>query len=334
MDLSLRSCCRDRLQQRLEEITWSAGPDLRAVLTPLLRRPAKRVRPALLFAVAGIDAEPAGTGPVADALTCAAAVELLHQSSLVHDDLMDDAPSRGGVPTLHREHGSEVALVAGDFLVGAAGAALCEVGVDAAAAGHGAYREMCRGQALETLHRHQMIAVERYIEIVGGKSGALLRAACMLGAQNAGFGVEAVAAYGEYGLAFGILFQIVDDLVDLLSTPDLAGKPVGQDLPNGVFTLPVLLAALRYGGSFTAHLGPGGDVGRIQALATRQVVLAEVIAYAVRYADVARQSLHGAAGRSRRRLAALPHAFLEHSVRTRLAPEHRLGLAALLSGAR
>ena len=333
MDLGLRPCYRDRLQQRLEEIAWSAGPDLRGVLTPLLRRSAKRIRPALLFAVAEADPEPSDSGPVADAVTCAAAIELLHQSSLVHDDMMDDAPTRGGLPALHREYGSKVALVAGDFLVGAAGVALCEVGAYAAAAGSGAYREMCRGQALETLHRHQIVDVERYIEIASGKSGALLRAACLLGAEQAGLGAEAAAAYGEYGLAFGILFQIVDDLVDLLSTPDLAGKPVGQDLPNGVFTLPVLLAALRYGGSFTEHLGPG-DVGRIQALATREVVLADAIAYAVRYADAARRSLRGAAaGRNLHRLATLSHTFLAHSVRTRLAPEYRMKLAASLPAA-
>jgi geranylgeranyl pyrophosphate synthase len=338
MDLGLDPALRVRLQQRLEELIQPAGPSLGTVLTPILRRPAKRIRPALLLTVADSGGTLFRSGIVADALTCAAALELLHQSSLIHDDLMDDAPSRGNLPTVHHTHSSGLALVAGDYLVGAAGAALCDVDVEAARDGLRAYREMCRGQALETVSRHNVIDVERHLEILRGKTGALLRAACTLGARLADLGPQATTAYGEYGLSFGTLFQIVDDLLDLVSTPDLAGKPIGQDLPNGVYTLPVLLAARRYGDSFTRHLKPGDhelSAARARTMARRDVVLAEVLAYACQCATAAQDSLRDVPDSPvRTRLAALPFTFLERAVGMKVAPEHRRSLTALLPAAR
>lgn len=214
-------------------------PWLHSALTRQLSRPGKRLRPALVFAAAAC-------GPrrdTADALRCATAVELLHQSSLIHDDLVDDAAERGGAVAVHVTDGQAGALLAGDYLLAAGGSLISQVGGRAAGVWHEAYAEMCAAQARETANRHSISSVEDYLTTVRGKTAALMRAACVLGGLCAGLDERHLTALATYGESFGVLFQIVDDLMDVLSTTPLWGKAVQHDVTQGVFTLPVLLAA-------------------------------------------------------------------------------------------
>src|SRR4051812_28245835 len=98
MDFKIGGLPADALEDRLDHVALTSGSALCDVLAPVLRRPGKRMRPRLLLTVAGDQSGAA-------ALTCAAGIELLHQSSLIHDDLMDQAPLRGDVPTVHSVHG-------------------------------------------------------------------------------------------------------------------------------------------------------------------------------------------------------------------------------------
>jgi geranylgeranyl pyrophosphate synthase len=277
---------------------------LRPVLLPVLRRPAKRLRPALLLALAGGRIDRA-------AISCAAAVELLHLSSLIHDDLMDEAVQRGGTRSVHVTHGAGMAIVAGDLLVAEAIAALGEVDPRCAAEGLRAYAEMCRGQAGELHAQNRLIEVDRHLEILAGKTGALLSASCSIGAVLADIPSGPAARFGQ---AVGVLFQIVDDLLDLCATAADAGKPVGQDLVNGVYTLPALLAARRHGRAFTDEL-ERGDLAAVREMAGDGAILAEVLHHARRYAVVAEESVRRLPAHPA--LTALPGELLERATMIR-----------------
>ncbi|MFF0234370.1 polyprenyl synthetase family protein [Micromonospora sp. NPDC005254] len=299
----------EALESRLGEIARTSGPALTAVLTPVLQRRGKRMRPRLLLALAGDRAGPA-------ALTCAAGVELLHQSSLIHDDLMDRASLRGGTPAVHAVHGSAMAVVAGDFLVAAGLEALASVDGRHATAGLQAYTDMCRGQALETASRYRLLEVDEHLGVVAGKTGALIRGACTIGARLAGLDPARVAKAGRFGLALGVLYQLVDDLLDLCGTPAQAGKPVGQDLANGVYTLPALLAARLHGRAFTEQLGRGAaGLAAARDMAAHGDILAEATRYARRYATTAERSAGALPpGPVRDWLAKLPDRLLDRAM--------------------
>jgi geranylgeranyl pyrophosphate synthase len=230
-----------RLSRRLSTVAAAGGAWLREPLHGVLNRPGKRLRPALVYAVAGL-------GPAPDeaaAFECATALELLHLSSLVHDDLMDSADSRGGLPTLHLTHGVGAAVLAGDILAAAGGATVARVGPVASAAWQDAYLAMCRGQAAEAALRHHLPKVEECVAVMEGKTATLIGAACRVGAWCGGMPPAWQEAFAAYGLAFGLVFQLLDDLMDVLSTPRLWGKPVRHDVTQGIYTLPVILAGLE-----------------------------------------------------------------------------------------
>lgn len=309
MDIRLDLRSADALEVRLREIARTSGAALRPLLTPVLGRRGKRMRPWLLLTFAGV---PTGMA----AVTCAAGVELLHQSSLVHDDLMDSAPLRGGVPAVHTTHGPGMAVVAGDFLVAAGMESLASVGSWHAMAGLRAYADMCRGQAQETADRHRLVHVDQHLGVLAGKTGALLRAACAIGARLAGLDRARVERAGRYGLALGVLYQLVDDLLDLGATAAEAGKPVGQDIANGIYTLPVLLAADRHGDAFAEHLSRGSaGLAAARDLALREDVMADVAGYIRRYAAAAEDNARALPpGPARARLAALPGRLVARAI--------------------
>lgn len=240
MEPRLEPAILRRLTRRLTGVAETGGAWLREPLRGVLGRPGKRIRPALVYTVAGL-------GPCPDeaaAFECAIALELLHLSSLVHDDLMDSAGSRGGRPTLHVTHGVGGAVLAGDLLAAAGGAAVAPLGPVPSAAWQNAYLAMCQGQAAETALRHHLPKVDECVAVMEGKTATLIAAACRIGAWCGGMPPSSQEAFAAYGKAFGLVFQLLDDLMDVLSTPRLWGKPVQHDVAQGVYTLPVILAGL------------------------------------------------------------------------------------------
>jgi geranylgeranyl diphosphate synthase type II len=211
-----------------------------------LLAPGKRLRPILvLFAC-----EAAGGNPAA-ALPAAAAVEMVHTYSLIHDDLpaMDDDDLRRGRPTCHKQFGEALAILAGDALLtlafqvltynlppATAAAACLELARGAGAAG------MVGGQvedlAWENDPTGSLADLER---IHARKTGSLVRASLQLGAVVAGADSAVRNALDDYGRHFGQAFQITDDLLDVESTAADAGKAVGKDAARGKLTYPGLL---------------------------------------------------------------------------------------------
>jgi geranylgeranyl pyrophosphate synthase len=314
------------LRRRLEATILSAGastvPWLGAAADRLLTRPGKRLRPALVFAAAACGSR----RDVSSALKSAAAVELLHLSSLIHDDLLDGADHRGGAITIHVTDGQAGAVLAGDYLLAAGGRLISRLGGRAAGVWHEAYAEMCEGQARETANRHLVTDVENYLLTIRGKTGALIRAACVLGGMSAGLRADELAALATFGESFGLCFQILDDLMDVLSTPALWGKAVQHDLAQGIFTMPVLLAAQACGSSLSRMLAGGLSAADADAAydMVRQCAVGPTIAAAYEWADQAGTALRQLrASDPRDDLAGMPERYTTAVLTGRVASGHR-----------
>ena len=195
----------------------------------------KRIRPMLVLEFCRVCG-----GDVEAALPAACAIEMLHTYSLIHDDLpcMDNDDLRRGRPTNHKVYGECVATLAGDALQAAAfETVLCCgltaerrakcAGILASAAG---LEGMCGGQYLDMLGEGRKLNEQELTDINSRKTGALLSAACQMGVAAADGSELQLAAAGHYGAALGAAFQIRDDMLDVLSTADELGKPIGSDI--------------------------------------------------------------------------------------------------------
>ncbi len=259
----------------------------------------------------------------------AASVELVHVGSLVHDDIMDVALARRGVPTVNAVEGSNQALLVGDFLLARAGVEAAHVSKDVALSLAITISDLCDGQSLEGLFQARAKrSVDDAIESIRGKTGALMRAACDIGALCVGR-TDLAPALADFGMNFGIAFQLVDDLLDLLSTEELMGKPVNNDVKSGVFTVPMLFAVEMSSDRRRATdlmLGAAGDPGA--AAQFRSCVLATDAVRATldlvsAYNSKAREALDAVPpGRTRDGLAEIPQRYLDGILEEKV-PVHR-----------
>lgn len=206
----------------------------------------KRIRPLLLMKFCEISG-----GDRAAALPAACGIEMLHTYSLIHDDLpcMDNDDLRRGKPTCHKAFGETNAVLAGDALQSAAYFSVLSAPVTpertAAMAKTLAYaaaeQGMCGGQYLDTSKEGLLVTEEELYEIHRLKTGALLRAACVMGVQCAGGTPEQVSAAEAFAMNLGLAFQIRDDVLDTISTEDELGKPIGSDAAEKKMTFVSLL---------------------------------------------------------------------------------------------
>jgi len=188
------------------------------------------------------------------AVSVAAAIELLHAFSLVHDDIEDGDQLRHGRETLWVMAGLPLALNAGDYLFALANRALCEAvqllppdrHARALAMFNDAYLRMIEGQHLDIeFEQREHVTAEEYARMVRGKTGALLGASLALGALFGGAPADDVDALGEAGVDLGLAFQAVDDALAVWGDPAVTGKAVGNDLVRGKKSLPLVLAVER-----------------------------------------------------------------------------------------
>ena len=201
----------------------------------------KRIRPVLVLEFARLNGlEPEKARPVA------CAVEMLHTYSLIHDDLpcMDNDDLRRGKPTNHKVFGESTAVLAGDALQAEAFGAILRsaLPVEARArcaeilAGAAGVDGICGGQFMDLSAEGHALSAEELSALQGRKTGALLSAACMLGAVAAGADETAIDLASQYGAQLGAAFQIRDDMLDVLSTVGELGKPIGSDKRDGKTT--------------------------------------------------------------------------------------------------
>jgi geranylgeranyl pyrophosphate synthase len=231
-------------ERRLSEIASAervpaAAEALAGHSTSTLAAGGKRLRPLLVF-ICGAD-----PGREPDGLVAAAcAVELVHMAALLHDDVLDRAALRRGLPTVFATDGREAATSTGDYLFACAFAELAErAGIDAVRALSDAATALVRGELMQRADAWSPdVTPERYLERCALKTASLFTAACSLGAMLGGPGADAAPALGEFGREVGLAFQILDDVLDVAGAPETTGKRVGTDLLDGTVTMPLILA--------------------------------------------------------------------------------------------
>jgi heptaprenyl diphosphate synthase len=215
-------------------------------------------------------------------LPLSVAFEMVHLATLVHDDIIDAATTRRGISTVNALYGDHVAILLGDYLFARTAGLIAEVEdfrIDRL------FSEMvanvCEGTILELLTARQVdLSIERYLQRISFKTACLMSACCKGGATVGGGSDAQIALMEDYGRNLGIAFQIVDDVLDYTGDEQSIGKPAGNDLRQGLVTLP-LIYALR--DAHNGHNGHNGHAERVAALvreaAPADEAIAEVVAW-------------------------------------------------------
>jgi geranylgeranyl diphosphate synthase type I len=191
-------------------------------------------------------------GTTKQAISAAAAIEMIHNFTLVHDDIMDNDEVRHGVPTVHMKFGVPIGILAGDLLFSRAFETISkpylrksqEVGLNLVATLAKACTDVCEGQALDiSMAKSNKIPNEgQYIRMIEKKTSSLFVASCAMGAITANKDFSDVIRLSTFGKNLGIAFQIIDDLIGIIGDPKITRKPVGNDIKEGKKSLPILLA--------------------------------------------------------------------------------------------
>ena len=189
-------------------------------------------------------------GKSSTAMIAASAVEMVHNFTLVHDDIMDNDEMRHGVPTVHKKFGMPIAILAGDVLFSKAFQIISESKLSPNANTHLISRlakacvDVCEGQLLDIkMADEKRIPTEReYITMIGKKTAALFDVSCAMGAICATNKPKDISNLSAFGRNLGIAFQITDDLIGVMGDPKVTKKPVGNDLREGKKSLPILMA--------------------------------------------------------------------------------------------
>ncbi|MDQ5834324.1 MAG: polyprenyl synthetase family protein [Actinomycetota bacterium] len=222
-------------EERLAYVAQGYGSELAQHATGTLFAGGKRLRPMLVFLCANEGDD--------RLVAAAAAVELLHMATLVHDDVLDRAPLRRGRATVFAQAGRPAATATGDLLFSRAFSELASTGnPDAVRALSAASSALAHGELMQRADAWRTdVAPERYLERCRLKTASLFEASCRLGALF-GERPELAGPLGRFGEQIGLAFQMLDDVLDVSGPPERTGKPRGTDLLDGTVTLPLILA--------------------------------------------------------------------------------------------
>jgi geranylgeranyl pyrophosphate synthase len=257
----------DPVRYHLARLAGGLSAPLRDTVGGLVDRPGKLLRSRLLTACAAY-----GRCDGERVARLGAVVELVHLASLVHDDVIDRAAVRRGGPAAHRTAGPELAVLAGLACLAAAGTEAADLGEGVATAVSRTVAELAHGELLDVERGFDTgLSLPDYVDLVRRKTGVLFRLCCLLGAVESGVDSAVTAALAEFGVEWGIGFQVLDDCLDLEAAGD--DKPAGTDHLLGLFGAPTL-AALRADTTGRLHrllLAPsfsGGDLMTVRELVT------------------------------------------------------------------
>lgn len=215
------------------------GPDDFAseVCTHLVRAGGKRLRPALVLLAASF-----GRDSRRDAIPIAVGVELIHLASLYLDDVMDESTSRRGADSANAKWGNVNAVLAGQYLLAKGTELICSGGKELAAGLARTTESLWRGQMREAAAAYNLDQeVSALLETIHLKTGSLYEFACQAGAVVGRVGPDETEALCEFGSKLGTMFQLVDDVLDLVAQKPQLGKPPGTDLVEGIYTMPVAI---------------------------------------------------------------------------------------------
>ncbi len=290
--LSAMDVDRERIEDAMRAAVVATDAYLTELASHLIVAGGKRLRPVLAVAAAQIFGEPASHDVVRGGVAC----ELVHLGSLYHDDVMDEADTRRGVETVNAKWGNLQAILAGDFLLARASEIAASLGTEVAGLLARTIGWLCEGQIEELRHTYDRSRTEAsYFASIHGKTASLYGTACRIGGIVAGHDRSVIDALTEYGNAYGTVFQIVDDVLDLTAAPEQLGKPTGHDIVEGVYTLPVL-RTMALGNADAAELtdllgSPLDDLAKQRALSIvrRHEGVESAISTARGYVDIAEQ---------------------------------------------
>lgn len=255
------------VEDRLQEPAQDSGALLSLVAGYALGSGGKRIRPALLL----LAARACGADQHGRVVTLASVTEMMHAATLVHDDIVDHSTKRRGRPSAAALWGSDVSVLAGDFLFSRAIQLLVADGdMRILQAFADATVSMIEGEVLQLqLLRDLKIGEEDYLRIVTGKTAALMSATARAGALVAGAPPATAEAMAAFGLNLGIGFQLVDDALDYTAREERLGKPVGSDFREGKITYPLI---------HLVRTGSPPDRAVVEALAAREHISDEDLA--------------------------------------------------------
>jgi len=232
-----------QVEERLRALVPEGHPALIELLKHVTASSGKRMRPAITLLASRFHPN---DGELA--ITMAAAVELLHLASLVHDDTVDNSSVRRGLATVSSLWGRDVAVQLGDYLFATSAVFVCDTNnVRVIRRFSETIKDLATGELIEGFGTFQWDhTYEQYKERIYSKTASLFRTAAESGAILSGASEKTIQALSRYGYSLGMAFQIVDDILDFDGTQEEVGKPVGHDLLQGVLTLPSMLFLQRY----------------------------------------------------------------------------------------
>lgn len=231
---------RDRVERAMLAAVTTSDDYLTEIASHLISAGGKRLRPVMTIVASLVgDNEPASA--TENAIQGGIACELVHLGSLYHDDVMDESTTRRGVETVNAKWGNLQAILAGDFLLARASEIAASLGTEVAGLLANTIGRLCEGQIEELRFTYNIARpVESYLLSIEGKTASLYGTAARIGGIVAGLDRQVVDHLTDYGTAYGMVFQIVDDILDITSTDEALGKPAGHDMVEGVYTLPVM----------------------------------------------------------------------------------------------
>ncbi len=269
-------------------------------------------------------------GKVSNAMPAASAVEMVHNFSLVHDDIMDNDEMRHGVPTVHKKFGMPIAILAGDVLFSKAFQVITDSKLSASATTQLVSRlskaciDICEGQLLDVkmAEERKIPSQAEYITMIGKKTAALFDVSCAMGAICATNKPKDISNLSSFGRNLGIAFQITDDLIGVMGDPKITKKPVGNDLREGKKSLPILMAIKlakgndkkiilkAFGNSKVSRNDLNKAVSTIRTLGIEENVRKQ----ALKYAEKAEKSLSKYSGPAKTELISLLDFVVKRSV--------------------
>jgi geranylgeranyl diphosphate synthase type I len=260
-------------------------------------------------------------GKVSNAMLAASAVEMVHNFTLVHDDIMDNDDMRHGVPTVHKKFGMPVAILAGDVLFSKAFQIITESKLSANATTKLVSRlskacvDVCEGQLLDVkMAEEKKIPTQaEYITMISKKTAALFDVSCAMGAICATNKSSDISNLSSFGKNLGIAFQITDDLIGVMGDPKVTKKPVGNDLREGKKSLPILMAIKSAKGknkkiilkAFGNSKATRNDLNKAVQVIRSLGIEENVRKQALKYAEKAEKSLEKYSGSAKTELIAL-----------------------------
>ena len=269
-------------------------------------------------------------GKVSNAMPAASAVEMVHNFTLVHDDIMDNDEIRHGVPTVHKKFGMPIAILAGDVLFSKAFQIITDSKLSSSATIQLVSRlakacvDVCEGQLLDVkmAEERKIPSQAEYITMVGKKTAALFDVSCAMGAICATNKIKDISNLSSFGRNLGIAFQITDDLIGVMGDSKITKKPVGNDLREGKKSLPILMAIKlakgnekkiilkAFGNSKISRNDLNKAVDIIRSLGIEENVRKQ----ALKYAEKAEKSLESYSGSAKIELISLLDFVVKRSV--------------------